>query len=209
MGNLFKTKRERAREERREQRHAFRQAENAVDDVKDRIKSMQKDASKLWDQARDALKSGQKAAAQRCLTSYRANQVLTTKLEQKRWVFEQYLTKMQAAQSDQEFAKALASVNKVVKIDPEQVADVFETSQDILGEQVDSDRFWAKLYDKEMDGASGALEDHIPSLDELSRQLESEAAAEVGGGAAERVGGALDDRIKAGQDRVRKLLDGK
>lgn len=208
MSNLFKSKKQRERDERKERRHAFRQAENAVEDVKDRIRSMEKDAKKQWDQARDALKAGQKAVAQRLLTSYRASQVLQTKLEQKRWVFEQYLTKMQAADSDNAFAAALGAINKVIKIDPERVADVFDEATDLLGEQMDTDRFWGRLYEKEMDGASGALEDHIPSLADLAKQLESEAAAEIGG-RTEKVGGELDSRITAGQDRVKKLLDGK
>jgi hypothetical protein len=209
MKNLFKTKREREKDANRERRHAFRQAENRVEDVKDRVRQMQKESSKQWEQAREALKGGQKAAAQRALMGYRAAQVLMTKMEQKRWVFEQYLAKMQAAQTDQEFASALAAVNKVTEIDPERVADVFDASQEVLGEQMDSDRFWSKLYDKEMEGASGALEDHIPSMEELGHQLEDEAAAEVGGAKAEKVRGEIDGRITAGQDRVRKLLDGK
>ena len=209
MPRLFMSKEGRRKQERRERRRAFRDAENAVDSVKDRIKQMQREANKQWDEARDSLKAGQKAAAQRLLTSYRAAQVLMTKLEQKRWVFEQYLTKMQMAQSDQEFSGALEAVNKVVKIDPEKVADVFDASQDILGEQVDAERFWERLYEKEMDGAVGALEDHIPSIEELGKQLEQEAAAEVGGRAAETVNAELDERIKSGQERVKKLLDGK
>ena len=207
MGMLFKSKREREKQARKERRRAFRQAENAVDDVKDRIRQLGKEAQKQWDDARDALKAGQQAAANRLLTSYRAAQVLMTKLEQKRWVFEQYLAKMQAAQSDNEFAEALGAVNKVVNIDPERVEDVFDASQDILGEQLDADRFWNKLYEKEMDGATGALEDHIPSVDELSEQLQAEAGADVSStGAAEKAGNELDDRIGAGRDRVKKLL---
>lgn len=209
MSALFMSKDGRRKQERRERRKAFRQAENAVDGVKDRIKEMDREATKQWTAAREALKGGQKATAQRLLTGWRAAQVMMTKLGQKRWVFEQYLSKMQMAQSDQEFAGALESLNKVVKIDPEKVADVFEASQDILGEQVDADRFWERLYQKEMDGAVGSLEDRIPSLDELGQQLEQEAAVEVGGGAAESVNAALDDRVKSGQDRVKKLLDGK
>lgn len=208
--NLFKSKAQRERDERRDRRHAFRQAENAIDDVKDRVKAMNKESQKHWQDAREALKSGQKAAAQRALTSYRASQVLSTKMEQKRWVFEQYLTKMQAAQSDNQFAAALGAINKVVKIDPERVADVFDTAQDILGEQVDADRFWDKLYGKEMEGASGALEDHIPSMEELSSQLEQEVAVEVGGGAAPAAANqAIDSRMSAGQERVKRLLEGK
>jgi hypothetical protein len=208
MSFLFKSKKERERAMRRDQRHAFRQAENAIDDVKDRVKAMEKESGKQWQQAREALKSGQKAVAQRHLIGYRASQVLMTKLEQKRWVFEQYFTKLQAAQSDQQFSNALGAINKVIQIDPEKVADVFEASQDLLGEQVDTDRFWEKLYTKETEGASASLEDHIPSLDELGKQLEQEAAVEVGG-SSEKAGAELDGRIQAGQDRVKKLLDGK
>ena len=132
------------------------------------------------------------------------------KLEQKRWVFEQYLTRMQVAQSDTQFAEALAGVNKIMRIDPERVADVFDAAQETLGEQVDADRFWDKLYNKEMEGVSGALEDHVPTLDDMTSQLESEVAAEVGGAAAPvAAGAALDARIAAGQERVRKILEGK
>lgn len=209
MPKLFMSKKARQKQERRERRRAFRDAENAVDNVKDRIQQMQREANKQWNEARDAMKAGQKAVAQRLLTSYRAAQVLMTKLEQKRWVFEQYLTKMHMAQSDQEFSGALEGVNKVVKIDPEKVADIFDASQDILGEQVDAERFWERLYEKEMDGAVGALEDHIPSVDELGNQLEQEAAAEVGGSTSENVNAELNERIKSGQKRVKNLLDGK
>lgn len=209
MSKLFMSREGRRKQERSERRKAFREAERAVENVKDRIKQMQRESDKQWQQARDALKSGQKAAAQRLLTSYRAAQVLSTKLEQKRWVFEQYLTKMEMARSDQEFADALGGLNKVTQIDPEKVADVFENAQELLGEQVDSDRFWDKLYRKEMDGAEGNMEDYIPSIDDMQSQLEQEAAVEVGGGATERVSTELDRRIGEGQERVKKLLDGK
>jgi antitoxin component HigA of HigAB toxin-antitoxin module len=117
---------------------------------------------------------------------------------------------MQAAQTDNDFAAALGAINKVVKIDPERVEDVFDTAQDILGEQVDADRFWDKLYGKEMEGATGALEDHIPTMEDLSRQLEQEVAAEVGGATAPaRAGEAIDSRVAAGQERVKKLLEGR
>jgi hypothetical protein len=209
MSKLFMSREGRRKQERSDRRKAFREAERAVDNVKDRLKQMQRESDKQWLQAREAMKSGQKAAAQRLLTSYRAAQVLSTKLEQKRWVFEQYLTRMEMASSDQEFSDALAGLNKVVNIDPEKVADVFDSAQEILGEQVDADCFWEKLYTKEMDGAEGSMEDYIPSMEEMATQLEQEAAVEVGGGSADRVNNAIDQRIGEGQARVRKLLDGK
>ena len=209
MSFLFKTQKQRQQQERRERRQAFRQAENAVDNVKDRIRTMEKESKSIWDQARDAMKAGDKTTANRLLIGYRAQQVLMTKLEQKRWVFEQYITKLQAAHSDQQFADAMASLNKVIQIDPERVADVFDEAQDILGEQVDTDRFWDKLYEKETAGAGTALDDRIPSTEDLAAQLEQEAAIEIGGAAGEQAKSAIDERVQSGQERVKKLLEGK
>ncbi|MEI7947247.1 MAG: hypothetical protein WCJ02_11140 [bacterium] len=209
MSFLFiKTKKEKAREVRKDRRRAFRQAENSIQDVKDRAKRMDKDADADWQKARDALKEGKKAAAQRALTSYRAAQVLMTKLEQKRWVFEQYLMKMEAAGTDAEFANALASVNKVTDINPEMVEDVFDTAGELLGEQQDADRFWSSLYDKEIEGATGSLQDHIPSMEELSQALEQEAAAEISGSGA-KTASDMERRIGGGQEKVREMLSGK
>lgn len=200
----------RRRLERRERRHAFRDAENAKQDVIDRQKRLDKEAKENWAKAREALKNGEKAAASRALTAARAAQVLAMKLEQKRWVFEQYLTKMEVAQSDNQFADALGQINKIIRIDPERVEDVFGTAQDMLGEQVDADRFWNKMYENEMGSANGALQDHIPSMEEMESQLEQEVAAEVGGAAAPAAAGStLDARISEGQKRVKDILDGK
>ena len=200
----------RRRLERRERRHAFRDAENAKQDVIDRQKRLDKEAKENWAKAREALKNGEKAAANRALTAARAAQVLAMKLEQKRWVFEQYLTKMEVAQSDNQFADALGQINKIIRIDPERVEDVFGTAQDMLGEQVDADRFWNKMYENEMGSANGALQDHIPSMEEMESQLEQEVAAEVGGAAAPAAAGStLDARISEGQKRVKDILDGK
>lgn len=207
MGFLFfKTRKERERLAKRKRRKAFRQAEGSVLDVKSRIKRMEKSAAEDWKKAKEFMQSGEKAAAQRSLTSYRAAQVLMTKLEQKRWVFEQYLTKMECASTDQEFATALDAVNKVVEINPEMVEDVFDSAQETIGEQQDAERFWSSLYDKEMDGAEGALEDHIPSMEDLEASLIDDAIDGVGL-KSDQVSGDLDDRIGAGRDRVNKLLD--
>lgn len=200
----------RRRLERRERRHAFRDAENAIADVRARQAELDKESKKQWELARTALKNGEKAAANRALTASRAAQTMAMKLEQKRWVFEQYLTKMQVAESDNQFASALAAVNKIVNIDPERVEDVFGATQDALGEQVDADRFWNSMYEKEMEGAHGSLQDHIPSMEDMASQLEQEVAAEIGGAAAPASAeSTLAARISEGQKRVKDMLEGK
>lgn len=200
----------RRRLERRERRHAFRDAENAKQDVIARQRQLDKEAKQNWEKARTALKNGEKAAANRALTAARAAQVMAMKLEQKRWVFEQYLTKMEVAQSDNQFAEALGQINQIIRIDPERVEDVFGAAQDLLGEQVNADRFWNRMYESEMEGANGTLQDHIPSMEEMAAELEQQVAAEVGGAAApQSADAAISERIAAGQQRVNDLLSGK
>ena len=182
MGFLFfKTKKEKERAERREKRHALRRAEGAIDEVVERIKRMEKDAEAEWERAKEATREGKQAAAQRALTSYRAAQVLVTKLEQKKWVFKQVLMKLETAGTDTEFAKALAAVNKVTNINVEMVEDVFDEAGDLLAEAGDTDKFWAQMYGKEVEGSKGALQDHIPSMEDLEKSLQEEVAGKITG----------------------------
>jgi len=183
MGFLFfKSKKEKERAERREKRHALRKAEDAVDEVAERIKKMEKDAEAEWERAREATKEGKQAAAQRALTSYRSAQVLVTKLEQKKWVFKQVLMKLETAGTDAEFAKALAAVNKVTNINVEMVEDVFAEAGDLLAEAGDTDKFWTQMYGKEVEGSKEALQDHIPSMEELEKTLQEEVVGKIKGG---------------------------
>lgn len=182
MGFLFfKTGKEKERAERREKRHALRRAEGAIDEVVERIKRMEKDAEAEWERAREAAKEGKQAAAQRALTSYRSAQVLITKLEQKKWVFKQVLMKLETAGTDSEFAKALAAVSKVTNINVEMVEDVFDEAGDLLAEAGDTDKFWAQMYGKEVEGSKAALKDHIPSMEDLEKTLQEEVAGKIAG----------------------------
>ena len=180
MGFLFfKTKKEKERAERREKRHALRRAEGTIDEVTERIKRMEKDADAEWERAKEATREGKQAAAQRALTSYRAAQVLITKLEQKKWVFKQVLMKLETAGTDAEFAKALGMMNKVTNINPDLVEDVFDEAGDLLAEAGDTDKFWAQMYGKEGEGSTGALQDHIPSMADLEKTLQEEVAGKI------------------------------
>jgi len=213
FGDLFKSKRDRERDQVKKRRKAFREAENAVDVVKDRIKKLKVDRDKAWGEARQYLKDGQKAAAQRCLQTVRASEVMMGKVEMKRWVFEQLLTKLELAKTDQDFAQALGAINTVVKIDPEAVADVLGEVEDKLGEQVDVDKIWEKMHAKEMEGAETQLADVIPSTEDMMKQLEDEAAEDIGAARpskakekAESEGG-VKDQIGEARSRLKKLME--
>jgi len=179
LGDLFKSKAEREKDAQRKRRKAFREAENAVDVVKERIGKLKKDRDKAWEEARKYLKDGQKGASQRCLQTCRASEMLMAKLEMKRWVFEQLLSKLELAKSDQDFAQAMAAINTVVHIDPEAVADVMDEVEDKLGDQVDTDKIWEKMYGKEMEGVKNQMTDVVPSIEEMEKQLQDEVASEI------------------------------
>ena len=215
FGDLFKSKSERDKEQVKKRRKAFREAENSVDVVKDRIGKLKKERDRAWGEARTYLKDGQKAAANRCLQTCRASEMLMSKLEMKRWVFEQLLTKLELAKTDQEFANALGAINTVVHIDPEQVADVLGEVEDKLGDQVDTDKIWEKMYGKEMEGVNTEMTDVIPSIDEMQKQLQDEVAEEIGGSTSARettrekeTGPSAKDKISEGRKRLRDLMEG-
>jgi hypothetical protein len=214
FGDIFKSKKDRDREEAKKRRKAFREAENAVDVVKDRIAKLKKDRDKSWGEGRQYLKDGQKAAAQRCLQACRASEMLMSKLEMKRWVFEQLLSKLELAKSDQDFSQALGAINAVVKIDPEAVADVLGEVQDKLGEQVDTDKIWEKVYGKEMEGVETQMTDVIPSIEDMEKQLQDEVAADVGSPRPIKAteegesGPGVKQQIGEGRKRLKDLLEG-
>lgn len=211
LGDLFKSKQEREREEAKKRRKAFRVAENAVNVVKDQIAKLKKDRDKAWGEARQYLKDGQKAASQRGIQTVRVSELLMSKLEMKRSVFEQLLSKLELAKSDQDFTKALNAINTVVKIDPEAVADVLGEVQDKLGEQVDTDKIWEKMYGKEMEGVETQMTDMIPSTEDMMKQLEDEVAEDIGAARpskkkTEKESG-VKDQIGEARSRLKKLME--
>lgn len=216
IADLFKSSKEIEREKNRARRRALRDVERASDVVKDRIATLKKERDAAWTQAREYLRDGQKAAAQRCLQSVQANELMMGKLERKSWVFSQLATKMEMAKTDQEFAAALGNLNTTLEIDPDKVADVLGDVDGTLSEQGDIDKIWEKEYGKEMNGLSQS--DAIPSVEEMMANLEKEVVADVTGGksVAGRVSsagrdavGGIAEAIGEGRRRLKALMDGK
>jgi hypothetical protein len=207
LSQLFKSAKQRQREKERKRRQAFRRAEMALDDVKTKIKSLEREGRDAWIQARELTKTGQKAAAQRALVKYRGTQVMTVKLDQKRFAFEQSLMHLEMAKTDNSFAEALELMAVVTDINPEKVDDVLVSVDMKRSEQGEVDKLWQKEYQRFMEGAEGALEDFVPSLEELAKQLEDEAAQEVGRAEGESAKGELAENIEEGRERIRKLLE--
>lgn len=216
IGDLFKSTKEREREKKRERRRALRDVERATDAVKDRIATLKTERDAAWTQAREYLRDGQKAAAQRCLQTVQANELMMGKLERKSWVFGQLSTKMEMAKTDQEFAAALANLNTTLEIDPDKIADVLDDTNESLAEQSDIDKIWDKEYGKEMNGLTQS--DAIPSVDEMMANLEKEVVADVTGGKSVAVDVAtagteaadnVAEAIGEGRRKLKALMEAK
>jgi len=207
--DLFKSKHERGRIKEKRRRKAFRDAENAVDIVKERVAKLKHERDKSWTEARHYLKDGQKAASRRCLQACRASEMLVGKLEIKRWIFEQILSKLELSKSDQDFTNALEALNTVIEVNPEAIVDVLDNVQDKLGEQADSDKIWERMYSKELDSVNTIMTDYIPSLEEMEKQLQDEAVMEVGSGEHEPAASntELKQRIGEGRKKLSELLE--
>lgn len=209
IADLFKSSIQIEREKNRARRRALRDVERAADTVKDRIVTLKKERDTAWTQAREYLRDGQKSAAQRCLQSVQANELMMGKLERKSWVFQQLATKMEMAKTDQEFSGALAKLNATLEIDPESVGEVLDDVDGTLSEQGDIDKIWEKEYCKEMNGLGQS--DAIPSVEEMMVNLQQEVVAEVNGGKTvnKTSSGSLSEAIGEGRRKLKDLMEKK
>jgi len=209
LGDIFKSAQQREREKAKKRRKAFRQARNAIQGVKERIAALKKERDRSWGEARQYLIEGQKGAAQRSIQACRAVEVLISKYEMKRWLFEQLLARLELSRTDEEFTKALEAIGNVVNIDPEAIDDVLGEVKDKLGEQADVDKVWERFYEREVEGSQAQLVETIPSVEEMMKQLEDEVAEEIGSARPAAEQGketSLSDQIAQARERLRKLM---
>ena len=181
FSNLFKTKQEREKEVRRRQRRAFTKAEDAVDTVNSAINELTKDKLKAWENAKKSAAIGQKAAAMLSLQKYRALEVQIYQLEKRKWVFQNYLTRLKMLDVNNVFAEAMEAINQVVTVDVDAIADAMENIDDKLLDAAELDRMWEKNFEKNLNGMSVKETDIIPDVDSLFNSLQGEVALDIGG----------------------------
>lgn len=184
FGDLFKSKKEREREARREERKAKRTAsrdlERSLDSLKSKIKEIRTKKDKDWEQAKQYMKSGQKAAANRLLKTCRAGELLASKLERKAWFWEQKAINLETGVADKTLALGMQELAKLNQIDPEQIDEALMDVQDVLDEQVDVDRMIDREYNKEMEGLAEEEAVDVASLEDMEKELLDEVAVEIG-----------------------------
>lgn len=208
--DVFKSREEREKERKRAQRKAFREARKNVDIMKEKIGTIKEKREQAWQEARNYLKNGQKSAAERCMQTVRSGELLIDKLEKKYWVSEQMLLKLDLAKTDGEFAQSLASVQSILDIDPDAVADIFDEMKTKLGDQEEIEKNWDGVYKDEMKSVSKEGAEVVPSLEKMMKNLEEEVAMDVRESSVleenESPESGLTDEIGAGRKRLRDLL---
>lgn len=210
FADLFKSTKEREREARRAKRQKERQIERVIDRIADRVKVQEKERSQLWAKARELLQAGKKLDAQRLLQRYKGLEVLINRLERQQMLWRGKLNTIATAADANEAAAALAGFSEMLNIDPDRIVDDLERMEDVEGEINEVNSVLDKAYEKDNEKIAAESEKlgDVSVDDDLMSALESEAAAEIGGGSLATASKSEDD-INAGRDRLRALLDEK
>ena len=128
-------------------------------------------------------------------------------LDRKRWVFGQYVTKMEMAKADMDFAESLRGVAAVMDFDPEAIAQIMDDSDIILDDVKDADKIWQKKYEKDIN----TLVSEGDTIDNMMEDLEAVVALEVSGGKFSSVNAGEEDSIKddisSGYKRLKELME--
>lgn len=205
FSNLFKSDKDRKREAERRLRRAFTKAEDAVDTVNDAINELNQNKLKAWENAKKAAAAGRKAEAMLSLQKYRGFEVQVYQLEKRKWVFENYITRLKMADVNNVFAESMKALNIAVQVDVDMVVDSMENIDDKLSEVSELDKMWEKNFDKNMNGLSVKETDIIPDIDSLFNSLQGEVALDIGGGGAKEVSSkASVNDVQARMDAILK-----
>ena len=210
---LFKSNREIENERRRQARRNERKVDQDLAGFDDQILALVKQRDAAWGEARELLKSGRKAEAQRQLLYYKRYDLQITKLENQK----AFLTG-QAVQirSTGNAAATLADIRTMATgqgIDPDALDENLSEMELITQDISDSDKQMSAAFDRDIDNmrkaeANGSI--HYEDTD-LMAALENECVAEISGQSApaETTAQSNDQGLSEGAERLKKLLGGK
>lgn len=207
FSELFKSDDERKKELAQRRRKAIRAAERSKEVVSEKIDELKKERDNAWNSAKDYLRGGQKAAAARALRTVKASDMMMANLDCKLWVFKRYVTKMEMAKADMDFAESLRGVAAVMDFDPEAIAQIMDDSDIILDDVKDADKIWQKKYEKDIN----VLVSEGDTVDDMMAVLEAEVAAGISGVKISSENTAEENSIKeaigSGLKKLNELIE--
>ncbi len=197
------------RENRRARTKAKMKAESAVVEGRASVQKLERENIQSWAKALEYIKSGRKSAARMELGKYRANARQIEQFEKKVWIMQHYLTRLENAQTDEIFAESLGEIARLVEVDPAKTTLSLENAQSVLDDQTEIDRLWTSCFQAETRKDEYKETELTPDLDGLMKELEAEAAQEIGGTARvkESDADALAREIAVGRENLQNILD--
>ena len=207
--DFFKSSKELEREKRRRQRASERRAERGIRHLASLAKGMERERAALWQKARELLQAGQKEEAARLLRQYKLLGVQLERMEQQKMLSQNKLNRVEAAGEIGGITAAIADVAEGAGVDPDEIADNFDRIADVEEDADEVDSVVQDEIRKDLEKAAEQTEgkEDLPDDDELMRELENEAAAEILGPKVAEDGVQAQDGINEGRDKLRKLLD--
>lgn len=170
---IFSSNTDRSKQNNLERRRAFRNADKVILTINTEINRLRNSQNSLWAEARTAKLNGQNMASRRALQRYRAQEGFLSSLDMKKWGFEQILSKMRLADTDQSFSEALQGLTNLTFSSPEKLENVLETINMKIEDLGDTTGTWESIGAEHLASAEGVL-----TLDELESQLEDEVVSQ-------------------------------
>ena len=202
LKDIFKSPEERRREERRARRRAFREAERAIEKIKSQIKELEAERDKLWEDAKNKLKRGDKHAAKRALEQYRKYDAKIYGLNMIYLSAKSKLVSLSSADIYSELRSAFQAITRIINIDVDKTADVLEEVREVISDMKEEDKLWAENQEEIPEEVG------VPTLDELEEQLQDEVAEEITSYASEKEKNSIKSDIESAEERLKKLLEG-
>ena len=162
------------REKAAEIRKAVRSAENALDGARERMGQLGKERDAEWAKAREYAKTGQTAAAKRCLLNVQNADRALNELNNKTFVFKQMAMKLEMTSVDQKLVESLREISSTVSIDVDAIQATLDNAHETLAAQDDVDKLWSSMYAKQTQGL--ALSEAVESVDDMMKTLEGEVS---------------------------------
>ena len=213
--DCFKSKEEHERELRRARRRNERKVEQDIDKFDDAIKKLTEERTKVWNQARELLKSGRKMEAQRTLLFFKKYDMAINKLEKQKVFLKSQALQVSTTGNVNTTLNDIKRMAADHDIDPDKLAENLDDVEMLTDDILESNKAMNKAFDRDLDRMSQevAAGDINYQDAELMAALENECAADVLGPKVADTPvsdkSTSNDDINAGAERLKKIISEK
>lgn len=194
-------------DQRRKLTAAKLKATRAIEGCQLSVKKLEETNAKTWANARRLMKEGKRSLAAFELKKFRTLELMLEQFNKKIWIMEFYLIRLDCSQTDALFSEALGDVTNLTTVDLNTTQEVLDKTQELIDQQNDVERLWNDCCNGVLSAGANQASETTSGIDELMKQLEAEAACEVGGAASVSESAAqCSDEIAAGRASLEELV---